>query len=286
MQILETVADALSFRAAASLPVALVPTMGALHHGHAALIEAAKKRVGSQGTVVVSIFVNPSQFGPHEDFTRYPRSRDEDLTICRVLGVHAVFAPTVEAMYAEDDSTVIEEQQVSSGLCGPWRPGHFRGVCTVVAKLFQILRPDVAIFGEKDFQQLAVIRRMVRDLFFPVEIVSHSTVREADGLALSSRNRYLTAEERQAAAYFPKALQAAKALVATGEVRAETLLALTREAIACGTRGDLQYVELVDAESLEPLITLDRPAVLAAAVMMGKTRLIDNVRLEPIHADI
>ncbi len=286
MQILETVADAVSSRAAASSPVVLVPTMGALHRGHTALIEAAKKRAGSQGTIVVSIFVNPSQFGPHEDFSRYPRPLHEDLTICRELGVHAVFAPTVEAMYAADDSTVIEEQQVASGLCGQWRPGHFRGVCTVVAKLFQILRPDVAIFGEKDYQQLAVIRRMVRDLFFSVEILGHPTVREADGLALSSRNRYLTDEERRAAVHFPAALQATRELVAAGEIRAEALVARTREAIERETGGVVQYVELVDAESLVPLKILDRPAVLAAAVMMGKTRLIDNVRLEPIHADI
>ena len=286
MQMLETLAEAMSFRAKAPSPVVLVPTMGALHRGHEALLETAQSHAGTQGVVVASIFVNPSQFSPQEDFSCYPRPLDQDLAVCQAQGVHAVFAPSVEAMYPPDDSTVIEEIRLSSGLCGAWRPGHFRGVCTVVAKLFQILRPDVAIFGEKDYQQLAVIRRMVRDLFFPVKIIGHPIVREPDGLALSSRNRYLTPEERRVASRFAATLQAAKALVMEGEMQGERLLSCTREAILRGVGEAPQYVELVDAENLEPLTILDRPSVLAAAVMIGKTRLIDNVRLEPIHANI
>lgn len=260
--------------------------MGALHRGHEALIRDAKARAGAGGTVVVSIFVNPSQFGPKEDFAQYPRPLDADLDLCRSLGVDAVFMPDVDELYPPGDSTAVEEMRLSSGLCGRWRPGHFRGVCTIVAKLFQILRPGIAIFGEKDYQQLAVIRRMARDLFFPVEIIGHPTVREPDGLALSSRNRHLTPDERKAAAHFPAALQTAKTLAAGGEIRADRLLARVREAITAGTGAAPQYLELVDAENLEPLEILDRPAMLAGAVIIGRTRLIDNILIEPAHANI
>ncbi len=286
MRTLGTVAEAKAFRLAAPSPVVLVPTMGALHRGHAALVEAARSRAGRDGTVVVSIFVNPSQFGPGEDFSRYPRPLDDDLALCRGLAADAVFAPSADEMYPPGDSTAVEETRLSSGLCGARRPGHFRGVCTVVAKLFQILRPDAAIFGEKDYQQLAVIRRMVRDLFFPVEIIGHPTVREADGLALSSRNRYLGPADRTLAARFPAALLAAKALAGAGEARADKLLAVARGEIARGTGREPQYVELVAADDLAPLAALDRPAVLAAAVLIGETRLIDNVHLDPPHAKI
>ena len=286
MRTLGTVAEAANFRLASPSPVVLVPTMGALHRGHAALIEAARSRAGQGGTVVVSIFVNPSQFGPSEDFSRYPRPLDDDLALCRALGADAVFSPAADEIYPPGDSTVIEETRLSSGLCGARRPGHFRGVCTVVAKLFQILRPDAAIFGEKDYQQLAVIRRMVQDLFFAVEIIGYPTVREADGLALSSRNRYLSPRERELAARFPAALLAAKALADAGESSADKILALARDGIARGTGREPQYVELVDADDLSPRAALDRPAVLAAAVLIGETRLIDNVRLDPPHAKI
>ena len=286
MRTLGTVAEAANFRLASPSPVVLVPTMGALHRGHAALIEAARSRAGQGGTVVVSIFVNPSQFGPSEDFSRYPRPLDDDLALCRALGADAVFSPAADEIYPPGDSTVVEETRLSSGLCGARRPGHFRGVCTVVAKLFQILRPDAATFGEKDYQQLAVIRRMVRDLFFAVEIIGYPTVREADGLALSSRNRYLSPRERELAARFPAALLAAKALADAGESSADKILALARDGIARGTGREPQYVELVDADDLSPRAALDRPAVLAAAVLIGETRLIDNVRLDPPHAKI
>jgi pantoate--beta-alanine ligase len=196
MRIIGTVAEAVEYRNRASSPVVLVPTMGALHDGHATLIDEARCRAGQNGCVVVSIFINPTQFGPNEDFAKYPRTLEEDLAICRRHGADAVFTPVAEEIYPMNDSTFVDETSLSLGLCGESRPGHFRGVCTVVAKLFQIIRPDAAVFGEKDYQQLAVIRRMVRDLFFPIEIIGHPTVREADGLALSSRNRYLSPEDR------------------------------------------------------------------------------------------
>jgi pantoate--beta-alanine ligase len=255
--------------------------MGALHAGHAALIDAARRHATSDGTVVVSIFVNPTQFGPHEDLAKYPRTLEADLELCAAHGTDAVFAPTADEMYPPGDSSFVEETALAPGLCGAQRPGHFRGVCTVVTKLFNLLRPDAAIFGEKDYQQLAVIRRMTRDLFLGVEIVGHPTVREADGLALSSRNRYLGADERKRAAAFPAALTAA-----AQETDPALVMAKARALITEGTGCAPEYVALVDAETLEPLAALDRPAVLAAAVKIGETRLIDNVRLGPRHAKI
>jgi pantoate--beta-alanine ligase len=281
MRTLGTLAEAAAFRSATPSPVVLVPTMGALHAGHAALIDAARTRAGSNGIVIVSIFVNPTQFGPNEDLSRYPRPFEADLTLCDAHGADAVFAPTSDEMYPAGDSTFIDETELSRGLCGAQRPGHFRGVCTVVAKLFHIIRPDAAIFGEKDYQQLAVIRRMTRDLFFGIEIIGHPTVREADGLALSSRNRYLDTEERRRAAALPAALTAA-----AQETEPAMIIAKATTLITTGTGSAPQYVELVDAETLAPLVTLDRPAVLAAAVKIGETRLIDNVRLAPRHAKV
>jgi pantoate--beta-alanine ligase len=281
MRTLGTLAETAAYRASAPSPAVLVPTMGALHAGHAALIDAARARAGASGTVVVSIFVNPTQFGPHEDLAKYPRTLEADLEICAAHGADAVFAPSADEMYPPGDSTFVEETILSRGLCGASRPGHFRGVCTVVAKLFQIIRPDAAIFGEKDYQQLAVIRRMTRDLFFGIEIIGHPTVREEDGLALSSRNRYLSPGERQRARHFPAALTAAAREQTPAAIIAAATARLVRD---CGTAP--QYVAVVDAETLEPLDALDRPAVLAAAVKIGETRLIDNVRLAPSHAKI
>ena len=281
MRTLGTLAELASFRARASSPVVLVPTMGALHDGHAALIDAARSRAGRGGTVIVSIFVNPTQFGPHEDLAKYPRPFDADLSLCTAHQADAVFAPSVPEMYPPGDSTFVDETVLSRGLCGARRPGHFRGVCTVVAKLFHLTRPDAAIFGEKDFQQLAVIRRMTRDLFLGLEIIGHPTVRETDGLAMSSRNRYLAAEERRRATSFPAALRTAAEGASPREVVATATALITQ-----GTGSAPEYVEVVDAETLEPLETLDRPAVLAAAVKIGETRLIDNVRLAARHAKI
>ena len=255
--------------------------MGALHMGHAALIDAARSRAGGGGTVIVSIFVNPTQFAPHEDLDKYPRPFEADLARCQAHGADAVFAPSVPEMYPPGDSTFVEETTLSRGLCGAHRPGHFRGVCTVVAKLFHLTRPDAAIFGEKDFQQLAVIRRMARDLFPGLEIIGCPTVREQDGLALSSRNRYLAPEERRRAAAFPTALRTAAENSSPREAIATATALITQ-----GTGSVPEYVEVVDAETLQPLQTLDRPAVLAAAVKIGETRLIDNVRLAARHAKI
>ena len=281
MRTLGTLAETAAFRATAPSPVLLVPTMGALHAGHAALINAARTHAGQDGTVVVSIFVNPTQFGPNEDLSKYPRTMEADLEICAAHGADAVFAPAAEEMYPPGDSTFVGETELSRGLCGAQRPGHFRGVCTVVAKLFNIIRPHAAIFGEKDYQQLAIIRRMVRDLFFDLEIIGHPTVREADGLAMSSRNRYLDAAERKRAVAFPAALSAA-----AKESDPAQIVAKAKALITAGTGAEPQYVELVDAETLAPLAALDRPAVLAAAVKIGETRLIDNVRLAPRHAKV
>ena len=281
MRTLGTLAEAAKFRRACSSPVVLVPTMGALHAGHAALIDAARVRAGKKGTVLVSIFVNPTQFGPKEDFTKYPRTLEADLKLCADHGADAIFTPTPGEMYPPDDATFIEESSLSRGLCGAQRPGHFRGVCTVVAKLFNIVRPDAAVFGEKDFQQLAVIQRMTRDLFLGIEVVGHPTVREADGLAMSSRNRYLSADERARASHFPAALTSAAA-----ETNPAAIIAKATDLITRGTGSSPEYVAVVDAETLEPLQTLDRPAVLAAAVKIGQTRLIDNVRLEPRHGKV
>ena len=281
MRTLGTVAEAVEFRRNCSSPVVLVPTMGALHAGHAALIDAARIRAGKNGTVVVSIFVNPTQFGAKEDLADYPRTPEADLKICAERGTDAVFVPTAEEMYPPGDATSIEETALSRGLCGAQRPGHFRGVCTVVAKLFNIVRPDAAIFGEKDFQQLAVVRRMARDLFFGIEVAGHPTVREADGLAMSSRNRYLSTDERARAAQFPAALTCA-----AKETNPAVIISKATDLITRGTGSSPEYVAVVDAETLEPLHALDRPAVLAAAVKIGQTRLIDNVRIAPSHGKI
>ena len=281
MRTLSTLAETAAFRTTAPSPVNLVPTMGALHAGHAALIDAARARAGRNGTVIVSIFVNPTQFGPNEDLTKYPRTMEADLEMCSTHGADAVFAPTAEEMYPPGDSTFVDETELSRGLCGAQRPGHFRGVCTVVAKLFNIIRPDAAIFGEKDYQQLAIVRRMARDLFFNLEIIGHPTVREADGLAMSSRNRYLDAGERKRAAAFPAALSTAAQENDPGQIIAKATALITE-----GTGSAPQYVELVDAETLAPLAALERPAVLAAAVKIGETRLIDHVRLAPRHAKV
>ena len=281
MRTLGTLAETAAYRASAPTPVVLVPTMGALHAGHAALIDAARARAGKSGTVVVSIFVNPTQFGPHEDLVKYPRTLEADLALCAAHGADAVFAPSVDEIYPPGDSTFIEEKVLAGGLCGAGRPGHFRGVCTVVAKLFHLIRPDVAVFGEKDYQQLAVIRRMTRDLFFGIEIIGHPTVREDDGLALSSRNRHLSPNERQRARHFPAALTAAAREQTTTKIVATATVLIVRDCEAAP-----EYVAVVDAETLEPLEVLDRPAVLAAAVKIGETRLIDNVRLMPRHAKV
>ena len=254
--------------------IAFVPTMGYLHAGHTALMDEAHRH-GDR--VVLSIFVNPMQFGPNEDLERYPRDLPGDLAKAAAHRVDAVFLPTPANMYPPGHQTTVQVHELEQGLCGGSRPGHFVGVATVVCKLFNIVRPHAAVFGEKDFQQLALIRRMVRDLDMPVDIVSLPTVREPDGLAMSSRNKYLLPDERQRAAAISRALFAARAARDGGERDAaklvEGVVAVLHDEV---TRID--YVELRDAESLQSLATVDRPAVLAVAAFVGRTRLIDNVR--------
>jgi len=259
--------------------IGFVPTMGCLHEGHLALMREAKKR---DDMVVVSIFVNPTQFGPGEDYERYPRDLAQDTRLAEGVGVEVIFAPGVDEMYPPGNATYVEVTgTLVAGLCGPHRPGHFRGVATVVAKLLVVVSPDRAYFGEKDYQQLQVIRRMVTDLALPVEIVPVPTVREADGLAMSSRNRYLSPAERAAAPTLYRALLAAREVVAAGERSGRAITAAARCVLAQAPEFRLQYLELVDAETLSPLDSLDRPAVLAAAAYLGDTRLIDNIRLLP-----
>lgn len=246
--------------------------MGALHEGHAALVRRGRRLAGKKGSVVVSIFVNPTQFGPREDLQSYPRTPESDFAICRSEGADAIFMPRAEEIYFPDRSIVMEENSLSRALCGASRPGHFAGVCLVVSKLFLIVDPDIAVFGEKDWQQLAIIRRMVRDLNFDIRIVGHPTVRESDGLAMSSRNAYLTQAEREVAPRIQAALKSA-ASVRTPSAVEKTARKLIEK--IPGARID--YVSLVDAESLQPIRSLQRPARLATAVFLGKARLIDNV---------
>jgi pantoate--beta-alanine ligase len=256
----------------------LVPTMGALHKAHGELIRVARKHAGENGEVTVSIFVNPLQFELGSDYERYPRPEKSDEDFCRDADVDILIRPTVEEMYADDRSTFVEEKSLSRVLEGKSRPGHFRGVCTVVAKLFNMLAPDTAIFGEKDFQQLAIIRRMVRDLDYRIDIVAVPTVREEDGLACSSRNQYLNAQERKQAPILHRALFTAVEKAKT-EKSAKAIVGLARQVIAEAPLARIDYVDLVDAESLQP-IELARPnSLLALAVFFGRTRLIDNTLL-------
>ena len=254
----------------------LVPTMGALHKAHGELVRVARKAAGTDGEVAVSIFVNPLQFEPGSDYKRYPRPEKADEKFCRDTGVDLLFRPSVDEVYANDRSTLVEETSLSSTLEGKSRPGHFRGVCTVVAKLFNLLAPDAAVFGEKDFQQLAIIRRMVRDLNFKVDIIPVPTVREEDGLACSSRNQYLNSEERKQAVVLHKALLAAKN---ADKKSAKDLVALAQRLIKEANLARIDYVEVVDAETLKAIEVVSANSVLLLAAFFGKTRLIDNIRL-------
>ncbi len=274
MKILTAIAEAQNH--AKKGPQVLVPTMGALHRAHGELIRVARDKAGKDGEVVASIFVNPLQFEPGSDYERYPRPEKEDEEFCRKLGVDLLFRPSAPEMYPGNRSVFIEENSLSNVLEGKSRPGHFRGVCTVVAKLFNILQPDAAVFGEKDFQQLAIIRRMVRDLNYKIDIVPVPTVREDDGLACSSRNAYLNSEERKQAAVLRKALLAAKD---SGKKSASEIVDLTRKIISEAPLARIDYVDLVDADTLQPVESVKPNSVLAVAVFFGKTRLIDNIVL-------
>ena len=258
--------------------IALVPTMGALHDGHLALVAEARRRAER---VVVSVFVNPIQFERRDNFEQYPRPLDDDLRICAGARVDAVYAPSAAAMYPKGFQSAVEVARLTEPLCGAARPGHFRGVTTVVTKLFHAVRPDVAVFGEKDYQQLAVIRRMTADLDFGIEIVGVATVREPDGLALSSRNRRLGADDRAAARCVPRALDAAAAVVRAGERRAAAVVARATAVIGAEGRARLEYAELRDPETLAEVTEVAGPALLALAVWVGGVRLIDNRMLVP-----
>jgi pantoate--beta-alanine ligase len=258
--------------------IALVPTMGALHAGHMALVAEGRRRASH---VVASIFVNPKQFGAGEDLSTYPRREASDIRMLEEEGCALLWAPDVAAMYPEGHATKVSVSGVSDGLDGAARPGHFDGVATVVLKLFNQVQPDFAVFGEKDFQQLAVIRRLVRDVDLPLEIAGVPTQRDADGLALSSRNAYLTDEERRAARALPRALgEAAGIIKGGGDIAAA--LAGAREKLAKAGFDPVDYVELRDAETLAPVSKLERPARLLAAAKLGRTRLIDNLAVLPI----
>lgn len=257
--------------------VGLVPTMGALHAGHMSLIAAAAARCD---VVAVTIFVNPLQFSPDEDLARYPRTLDADLEACRNGGVSLVFAPELAAMYPGEPLTQVSVRKMSAHLCGAHRPGHFDGVATVVAKLFNVIPADVAFFGEKDYQQLTIIRRMVADLNMPIEIVGCPTIRAADGLAMSSRNVYLTPDQRRRATSLSRALFATAEAVRRGELRVEALIRSAQDKIRAAGPVEIDYIEIVDASSLEPLVTVDRAARMCLAARYGSCRLIDNVALD------
>jgi pantoate--beta-alanine ligase len=280
MFLAETVERAREFLAnnSGGKSLGLVPTMGFLHEGHISLVRRCR---AENGVTAVSIFVNPIQFGPGEDLASYPRDMERDLSVLEQEGVDMVFAPLPEQMYADNFSVHVDEEDLSKGLCGASRPGHFRGVCTVVTKLFNIIRPDRAYFGQKDYQQLQVIKRMVRDLNMPVEVVSCPIVREKDGLAMSSRNLYLTPEERQSALLLNRSLAMARDMVKAGEKSQKNIRQAVMDMLNSDPALSIDYVELKDAEDLKDISEVSRKAVLALAVRVGRARLIDNTVLDP-----
>ncbi len=276
MELLRTVAELqqrVRQQRAKGMSIGLVPTMGALHAGHGSLIRAASTACDY---VVVTLFVNPTQFGPNEDLARYPRTFAADCELAAKEGADAMFTPSVEEMYPAGSTTFVEVEGLSSRLDGASRPGHFRGVATVVTKLLAATEPDRAYFGQKDAAQVAVLRRLMRDLCFGAELVVCPIVRDTDGLALSSRNVYLTAEERKQALALSRAVRRVEALVAHGERRAEVLLATAKASLAAEPNLKIEYVELVNGETLEPVKTAEAGALFAVAAWVGETRLIDN----------
>ena len=278
MQVFRTVREVREWRASVTGDVGLVPTMGYLHEGHLSLVRAAR---AGNAHVVTSVFVNPTQFAPNEDLDRYPRDEARDLALLEAERVDVVFAPAVDEMYPEGFQTYVTVDRVTQRLEGASRPTHFRGVTTVVLKLFNIAQPHRAYFGQKDAQQLAVIRRMVRDLDVPVEVIGMPIVREADGLALSSRNIYLSPDERAAALVLSRALRRAEELFAAGERDAGVIRAAVEGMMAAEPLARIDYVSVADAGTLEELETVDRAALVSVAARFGVTRLIDNVTLAP-----
>jgi pantoate--beta-alanine ligase len=263
---------------AAGKTIGLVPTMGALHAGHASLIRAARAETGF---VVVSIFVNPTQFGPNEDLSRYPRTFDADRELCQAEGADLIFLPSPAEMYPPNYHTFVEVTGLQDGLCGTSRPGHFRGVATVVLKLFNIVTPDLAYFGQKDAQQARIIEQMTADLNLPLRIRTCPIVREPDGLALSSRNRYLNPTDRRHAVVLYQALREAEQAIAAGERSAETIRQLLTQRVQATPGAQLDYAALVEAQSLQPVTTLQGKTLIALAVKFGSTRLIDNIVVSP-----
>lgn len=278
MRAIHSIADLRAWRAQAPRPLGFVPTMGALHAGHGRLVDEA---CAASASVAVSVFVNPIQFNQSEDYARYPRPLEADLAFCAARGVDVVFAPPLEEMYPQPQVAFVEVGRVADHMEGRFRPGHFRGVATVVLKLFQIVQPDRAYFGEKDAQQLAVIRRMAQDLNLPVEIAGVPTVREPDGLALSSRNRHLSAEERAIAPRLYQALCVAQRCIAAGETGAEAVKHAALDVLAGEPRMRVEYLEIADDAQMQPVECIAGPVRVAAAVWVGQTRLIDNVRCGP-----
>lgn len=276
MEVLNTVAEFRRARGALSGSLGLVPTMGFLHKGHLSLVEAAREQ---NGHLAVSIFVNPTQFGPNEDFSRYPRDEERDLALLRDAGVGLVFMPVVEEIYPEGATTYVDVGPMSEVLEGKFRPGHFRGVATVVLKLFEIVRPDRAYFGRKDAQQLVVVRKMVRDLHLDVEIVPMPTLREPDGLAMSSRNTFLSPPERLSALCLHKALTLAQEMWTRGLRDAEAFRSRMRELIEMEEAAVIDYVSVAHPDTLDELERIQGPALVSMAVRIGRTRLIDNVTL-------
>jgi len=256
--------------------IGLVPTMGFLHEGHLSLVKLARRQAD---VVVLSIFVNPTQFGPNEDFSRYPRNFERDRALCAAAGVDIIFNPAPEAMYPAGYSVYVEETTLSKGLCGASRPGHFRGVLTVVAKLFNLTLPDVAVFGQKDAQQARLIQQMAHDLDFPITIVLAPIIRESDGLAMSSRNTYLSPTERREALCLHQALKTARQLYRKGERDARRIVAAMQALIEPIASARVDYIEIVDRDTLQPASRLDTPVLVALAIYIGKTRLIDNLPL-------
>lgn len=255
------------------LSIALVPTMGYLHEGHESLIKKASE---DNDKVIVSIFVNPMQFGINEDLSTYPRNIDRDSDICEKNGASLIFNPSVEEMYTDGFSTFVDLNNLTSGLCGKSRPTHFRGVCTVVSKLFNIVNPDKAYFGQKDAQQLSIIKQMVTDLNFDIEIVSCPIVREADGLAKSSRNTYLSKEERQASTIINKSLKKAKTLIKSGERDSKNVIDFIKNEINKEPLAKIDYISIVDNKTIKNIKTIEDGSLIAVAVFIGNTRLIDN----------
>jgi pantoate--beta-alanine ligase len=280
MEIAQTIESVRKFIAAArgqGRSIGFVPTMGALHIGHISLIQAARKKTDF---VVVSIFVNPTQFAPAEDFDKYPRPFDDDLQICTEQGVNLLFAPDTKEIYPTKNITWVNVEKLTKGLCGRTRPGHFRGVTTVCAKLFNIVQPDVAFFGQKDAQQAVVIKRMVAGLNMPLKIQICPTVREEDGLAVSSRNKYLSENQRKDAPLLYKSLQKAKQLINTGVTDSVQIIDEMKKILAASTLLEIEYIEIVEPETLEPFKSIKGPVLVALAVRCGQARLIDNILMD------